>query len=146
MPQLDKISFFTQYFWLTLFFFGLYFLTVNFFVILVFKNLKLRNIIYKIWYFFLYKFDYLEYSAKNKLLARTYFSKVYNCLLSSVLSTLKFLAAISIFDSILNRNLLLNSFEKFVSGNVFRAVLLEKSYPLNDGLLSRLNNLDINEI
>jgi len=146
MPQLDKISFFTQYFWLTLFFFGLYFLTVNFFVILVFKNLKLRNIIYRIWYFFLYKFDYLEYSAKNKLLTHVYFNKVYNCLLSTVLSTLKFLTAINIFASILNRNLLLNRFEEFVSGNIFNGVLLEKSHPLNDTLLSKLNNLDINEI
>lgn len=146
MPQLDKISFFTQYFWLTLFFFGLYFLTVNFFVILVFKNLKLRNIIYRIWYFFLYKFDYLEYSAKNKLLKRTYFSKVYNYLLSGVLSTLKFLVAYGIFDSILNRNLLLGGFEKSVSENVFKSALFEKSYPLDSSLLSKLNNLDINEI
>jgi Plant ATP synthase F0 len=146
MPQLDKISFFTQYFWLTLFFFGLYFLTVNFFVILVFKNLKLRNIIYRIWYFFLYKFDYLEYSAKNKLLKRTYFSKVYNYLLSGVLSTLKFLVAYGIFDSILNRSLLLSSFERSVLENVFKSALFEKSYSLDSSLLSKLNNLDIDEI
>ena len=48
MPQLDKLSFMTQYLWLTVSFFGLYFLTVNFFTTLVFKNLKLRGIIYNI--------------------------------------------------------------------------------------------------
>lgn len=80
MPQLDKISFATQYFWLTLFFFGLYFLSVNFFVILVFKNLKLRNIIYKIWYFFLYKFDYVEYNSKHKNLTNSSFGYVYYAL------------------------------------------------------------------
>jgi hypothetical protein len=129
-----------------LFFFGLYFLTVNFFVILVFKNLKLRNIIYKIWYFFLYKFDYSEYSAKNKLLTRTYFSRVYNCLLSSIFSTLKFLATVSVFDSILNRNFLLNSFERLIPENLFKAALLEKSYALDGDLLKKLNNLNIDEI
>ena len=77
MPQLDKISFVTQYFWLTLFFFGLYFLSVNFFVILVFKNLKLRNIIYKIWYFFLYKFDYVNYNSRHKNLISSSFSSAY---------------------------------------------------------------------
>lgn len=77
MPQLDKISFATQYFWLTLFFFGLYFLSVNFFVILVFKNLKLRNTIYKIWYFFLYKFDYVQYNNQNKSLTNTCFNFIY---------------------------------------------------------------------
>jgi hypothetical protein len=77
MPQLDKLSFATQYFWLTLFFFGLYFLSVNFFVILVFKNLKLRNIIYKIWYFFLYKFDYADYNDKHKSLVNASFSSIY---------------------------------------------------------------------
>ena len=146
MPQLDKISFFTQYFWLTLFFFGLYFLTVNFFVILVFKNLKLRNIIYRIWYFFLYKFDYLEYSAKNKLLTRTYFSRVYSSLLSGILATLKILTTFSTFDAILNRNFLLSTFTRSISENIFRAALFEKGYPLDDNLLIKLNNLDINEI
>lgn len=77
MPQLDKISFATQYFWLTLFFFGLYFLSVNFFVILVFKNLKLRNTIYKIWYFFLYKFDYAQYNNQNKSLTSACFNSIY---------------------------------------------------------------------
>jgi len=77
MPQLDKISFATQYFWLTLFFFGLYFLSVNFFVILVFKNLKLRSIIYKIWYFFLYKFDYADYNNKHKNLTSSSFNFAY---------------------------------------------------------------------
>lgn len=77
MPQLDKISFATQYFWLTLFFFGLYFLSVNFFVILVFKNLKLRSIIYKIWYFFLYKFDYADYNNKHKNLTNSSFNIAY---------------------------------------------------------------------
>lgn len=77
MPQLDKISFATQYFWLTLFFFGLYFLSVNFFVIMVFKNLRLRNIIYKIWYFFLYKFDYEKYENKNRIITSICFNSVY---------------------------------------------------------------------
>jgi len=146
MPQLDKISFFTQYFWLTLFFFGLYFLTVNFFVILVFKNLKLRNIIYKIWYFFLYKFDYMEYSAKNKVLTSTYFSRVYYDLLSSVLTALKFLVTTSVFSSILNSSYLLNNFIELISENVLKISLLEKNYPLDICLIDRLNNLDINEI
>ncbi len=146
MPQLDKISFFTQYFWLTLFFFGLYFLTVNFFIILVFKNLKLRNIIYRIWYFFLYKFDYLEYNAKNKLLTRTYFSSVYNCLLSGILSTLKILATFSVFGSILNRNFLLNSFTNSTSEDILRIALFGKGCLFDDTLLIKLNNLDINEI
>lgn len=89
MPQLDKLSFATQYFWLTLFFFILYFLTVNFFVISVFKNIKLRNIIYKIWYFFLYNFDYSEYEKKNKTILFSSFSTIYYVIYTELLLTVK---------------------------------------------------------
>lgn len=47
MPQLDKLSFVTQIFWLSLFFFSLYFLSINFFTTLIYKNLKLYNILNK---------------------------------------------------------------------------------------------------
>jgi hypothetical protein len=66
--------------------------------------------------------------------------------LSSIFSTLKFLATVSVFDSILNRNFLLNSFERLIPENLFKAALLEKSYALDGDLLKKLNNLNIDEI
>jgi hypothetical protein len=77
MPQLDKLSFSTQYFWLTIFFFLLYFICTNFFVVVVFKSLKVRNIIYKIWYFFVFKFNYSKYELKNKSINSNSFNSTY---------------------------------------------------------------------
>lgn len=45
MPQLDKLSFLSQLFWLSFFFFSLYFFTINFFVNEIFRGLKLKTII-----------------------------------------------------------------------------------------------------
>ena len=127
MPQLDKLSFATQYFWLTLFFFGLYFLSVNFFVILVFKNLKLRSIIYKIWYFFLYKFDYVDYNNKHKNLTNssfnlTYYTLYINFFISTkigfILDKIAGLAnKIKILDQSKN-SLTANSIDNFLNSNV----------------------------
>lgn len=88
----------------------------------------------------------MEYSAKNKVLTSTYFSRVYYGLLSSVLTALKFLVTTSVFSSILNRSYLLNNFIESASENILKISLLEKNYPLNTCLIDRLNNLDIDEI
>jgi hypothetical protein len=45
MPQLDKLSFLSQLFWLSFFFFSLYFFTINFFVNEIFRGSKLKTII-----------------------------------------------------------------------------------------------------
>jgi hypothetical protein len=47
MPQLDKLSFVTQIFWLSLFFFSLYFFLINFFISEIFKGARLKAIIHK---------------------------------------------------------------------------------------------------
>ena len=142
MPQLDKISFATQYFWLTLFFFGLYFLSVNFFVILVFKNLKLRSIIYKIWYFFLYKFDYADYNNKHKNSINSSFNFTYYALyINFFISTkvgfmLERIAVltnkIQILDQSVN-SLIVNLLNGFLNSNVIN-------------LSKKLQKLNIDEI
>jgi hypothetical protein len=91
----------------------------------------------------------MEYSAKNKVLTNTYFSRVYYGLLSSILTTLKFLVTTSVFSSILNRSYLLNNFIELISENVLKTSLLEKNYSLDSHLinrLNRLNSLNIDEI
>ena len=127
MPQLDKISFATQYFWLTLFFFGLYFLSVNFFVILVFKNLKLRNIIYKIWYFFLYKFDYADYNNKHKNLTNSSFNFAYYTLYVNFFISTKIGFIVERIASLANKiqildqskySLITNALNSFLNSNV----------------------------
>jgi hypothetical protein len=142
MPQLDKISFATQYFWLTLFFFGLYFLSVNFFVILVFKNLKLRNIIYKIWYFFLYKFDYADYNNKHKNLVNSSFSSAYFTLYINFFISTKIGFIFEKMRNIINKtktldqskNLLVtNSLNNFLNSNLI-------------GLNKRFQEINIDEI
>lgn len=142
MPQLDKISFATQYFWLTLFFFGLYFLSVNFFVILVFKNLKLRNIIYKIWYFFLYKFDYADYNNKHKNLVNSSFSSAYFTLYINFFIPTKIGFIFEKMRNIINKtktldqskNLLVtNSLNNFLNSNLI-------------GLNKRFQEINIDEI
>lgn len=127
MPQLDKISFATQYFWLTLFFFGLYFLSVNFFVILVFKNLKLRSIIYKIWYFFLYKFDYADYNNKHKNLINSSFNFTYYALYINFFISTKIVFMLERITGLANKtqtldqsknSLIVNSLNGFLNSNV----------------------------
>jgi hypothetical protein len=142
MPQLDKISFATQYFWLTLFFFGLYFLSVNFFVILVFKNLKLRNIIYKIWYFFLYKFDYTEYNSKHKNLINSSFSSTYYVLYVNLFIETKTSFILERVKSVIS---------KFQTLNQSKSLLIDNS--LNGffnsnlvGLSNKFKELNIDEI
>lgn len=114
MPQLDKLSFATQYFWLTVFFFVLYFLSVNFFVILVFKNLKLRNIIYKIWYFFLYKFDYVDYNNKHKSLVNTSFSFIYYTLYVNFFILTKINFIFEKTKGIINKTQILNQSQRLL--------------------------------
>lgn len=89
MPQLDKLSFATQYFWLSLFFFILYFVLINFFVIILFKNLKLRKIIYRIWYSFVYSFDYSSYKFRVDGLNKIFFDNYYNIYLNTYFLYLK---------------------------------------------------------
>lgn len=43
MPQFDKITFFTQIFWLTIIFFGFYFLTLRIFIPEIAAVLKTRK-------------------------------------------------------------------------------------------------------
>jgi hypothetical protein len=144
MPQLDKLSFATQYFWLTLFFFGLYFLTVNFFVILVFKNLKLRNIIYKIWYFFLYKFDYLDYENKNKKLIQVNFAETYSLSYFSIYLTVLRTKIFNKVEALLNKNLILNFSNNLTQETYMQNFIIGNSF--NNNLLNNLNNLNIDEI
>jgi hypothetical protein len=42
MPQLDKLSFMSQYVWLTLFFFFLYFIVLDYFVVQVYTCVRFR--------------------------------------------------------------------------------------------------------
>ena len=146
MPQLDKLSFATQYFWLTLFFFGLYFLSVNFFVILVFKNLKLRNIIYKIWYFFLYKFDYADYNNKHKVLVNNSFNFVYYSLYVNFFILSKINMVFEKTKIIINKMQLLNQTKELLTStklyNNFATIsgcLIKKS---SKGLDMRKLNID----
>jgi hypothetical protein len=51
MPQLDKLSFMSQYVWLTLFFFFLYFIVLDYFVVQVYTCVRFRyRINYITWY------------------------------------------------------------------------------------------------
>jgi hypothetical protein len=129
---------------LTLFFFGLYFLSVNFFVILVFKNLKLRNIIYKIWYFFLYKFDYSEYENKNKKLIQSNFSETYSL---SYLKTYSFILknkVVNELENILNKNLFLNFTVDKINSNYINGFFSKSQ--IDNKLITNLNSLNIDEI
>jgi hypothetical protein len=143
MPQLDKLSFATQYFWLTLFFFGLYFLTVNFFVISVFKNIKLRNMIYRIWYFFLYKFDYVEYNNKSKLLTNFCFNSVYYAIYLNFFLLVKSSLFIENIKYLLNKNLILQFTKSTLNINSIKWVL-NNSYNIN--LVNDINKINIDEI
>ena len=145
MPQLDKLSFATQYFWLTLFFFGLYFLTINFFVISVFKNLKLRNIIYKIWYFFLYKFDYSQYEDKNKKLILANFSGVYNLLYLNILYNLLKMNITNKLNITLGKNSRLGYINNLSNNNQL-IFFFKENLKSNDNLLGNLNSIIIDEI
>jgi hypothetical protein len=145
MPQLDKISFATQYFWLTLFFFSLYFLTVNFFVIAVFKNLRLRNMIYKIWYFFLYKFDYNDYNNKNKKITELCFNAIYYNLYINFFIWLKVNSTINKVKGLLNKSYTFSSINNSLINSKINALVLD-NFVLNENLITSLNNIDIDEI
>ena len=142
MPQLDKISFATQYFWLTLFFFGLYFLSVNFFVILVFKNLKLRNIIYKIWYFFLYKFDYADYNNKHKNLINSSFSSVYFNLYVNFFIPMKINFMFEKMKSMINKTQTLDQSKSLLINKSLNNILNSNLI----GLSKRFQEVNIDEI
>nr|ALG41039.1 ORF2 [Acanthamoeba polyphaga] len=142
MPQLDKISFATQYFWLTLFFFGLYFLSVNFFVILVFKNLKLRNIIYKIWYFFLYKFDYADYNNKHKNLINSSFSSVYFNLYVNFFIPMKINFIFEKMKSMINKTQTLDQSKSLLINKSLNNILNSNLI----GLSKRFQEVNIDEI
>lgn len=141
MPQLDKLSFATQYFWLTLFFFGLYFLSVNFFVILVFKNLKLRNIIYNIWYFFLYKFDYTDYDNKHKGFVTNSFSFIYYTLYANFSILTKINTAFKKTKDVVNKIQFLNK-----SKDLLVNTQLNNLLQLNATTFKKFQELNIDEI
>lgn len=143
MPQLDKLSFATQYFWLTLFFFALYFLSVNFFVVLVFKNLKLRNIIYKIWYFFLYKFDYVEYNNNNKSLTNVCFNSLYFILYANFFLLSKSTLVVEKAVSLLNKNFLLQNSLSSVYNSCLNKIMLQTQV---SPLIKEVRDLNIDEI
>lgn len=134
MPQLDKLSFMTQYFWLTIFFFALYFLVANFFVISVFKSLKLRNIIYKIWYFFIYKFDYESYNMKNKQIISSGFSAFYNYSFLNILNSFQLV----LVNLKLNNLLLNNNISKKINNFLFSTTIINN--------IKKLNSIKIDEI
>lgn len=134
MPQLDKLSFMTQYLWLTIFFFALYFLVVNFFVISVFKSLKLRNIIYKIWYFFIYKFDYESYHFKNKQIVSGGFSFFYNSIFLKILSNFELL----IINLKLNNLILTQNFHNSINNFLFSSAAINN--------IQKINSIKIDEI
>lgn len=143
MPQLDKLSFATQYFWLTLFFFVLYFLSVNFFVILVFKNLKLRNMIYKIWYFFLYKFDYIEYNNMSKSLTNVCFGSLYFIIYANFFLFMRSASMVEKAVSVLNKSFLLqNSLNSIYSSRLNNILLQTQISPL----IKEVNEINIDEI
>lgn len=145
MPQLDKVSFATQYLWLTLFFFGLYFLTVNFFVIAVFKNLRLKNIIYRIWYFFVYKFDYEDYYNKNKKMTELYFNGLYYNLYINFLIWLKINATLNKVNTLLNKFYIFSTIsENFINSKINSLVI--NNYSLNESLIANLNEINIDEV
>lgn len=138
MPQLDKLSFATQYFWLTLFFFGLYFLSVNFFVVLVFKNLKLRNIIYKIWYFFLYKFDYADYNNKHKDLINNSFNFIYYSLYINFFILLKINMAFEKTKIIINKMQLLSQ-----TKDILTSTQLYNNFTASPGCLVKISSKEL---
>lgn len=134
MPQLDKLSFMTQYFWLTIFFFALYFLVANFFVISVFKSLKLRNIIYKIWYFFIYKFDYESYNMKNKQIISSGFSSFYNYSFLNILNSFQLV----LVNLKLNNLFLNNNTSNKINNFLFSTTIINN--------IKKLNSIRIDEI
>lgn len=79
MPQLDKLSFMSQYLWLTIFFFVFYYFVLNFFVVFMFKNLKLRALLNELYYFRIFKTNYdrgiLNYTNKLEIL---YYNLMYS--------------------------------------------------------------------
>lgn len=137
MPQLDKLSFSTQYFWLTLFFFILYFICTNFFVIIIFKSLKLRNIIYKIWYFFVFKFDYSKYESKSKSLSYSSFNSTYSIFYNNFFVFLKKTSSLIKFF-ILGKKL---DEVNYINTNLNSVNLASLTVALN-----QINNVDIDAI
>jgi len=61
MPQLDKLSFSTQYIWLTIFFWIFYFLLLNIFFEKIFKAIKLKFLVKRYWNNFIYCFNLNNY-------------------------------------------------------------------------------------
>lgn len=58
MPQLDKLSFMSQYLWLTIFFFVFYYFVLNFFVIFMFRSLTLRSLVNELYFFRMFKVNF----------------------------------------------------------------------------------------
>lgn len=75
MPQLDKVTFSTQYFWLTVFFFILYFVLVNLFVCTIFTVSKVYKQVNRFWATFITNFNLLAF---DDLISKRYSSYILN--------------------------------------------------------------------
>lgn len=100
--------------------------------------------IYRIWYFFFYKFDYEEYEKKNRLLLSTCFSSVYYCLYLNFLVSLKISYFLKSLKTLSNKNLFLNYLGTAIHSNIFNNVLV-KNYAETVTLIN-LSNISVDEI
>jgi hypothetical protein len=103
----------------------------------VFKSLKIRNIIYKIWYFFVFKFDYSNYETKNKNLNTNSFNSTYSVFYSNLLSFFKKTFILTQSVGLTNKLNEVNSISK-----------LSDKLSLNtlNSSLKQINNIDIDAI
>jgi hypothetical protein len=112
---------------------------------MVFKNLKLRNVIYKIWYFFLYKFDYEKYENKNRVITSICFSSAYYSLYLNFFILFKALNLLNKIKLTLNKAFLLNIHKTDIARETLNKIILQ-NYFINLYGLNKLNNIDIDEI
>jgi len=106
----------------------------------VFKNLKLRNMIYKIWYFFLYKFDYVEYNRKNKSLTSACFSSIYYISYINFFLMAKVNIAFEKAERLITKAQTLNQTKEILN------TTLLNNYLNSNNLTKKIEKLNINEI
>ena len=108
----------------------------------MFKNLKLRNIIYKIWYFFLYKFDYVDYNNKHQALINNSFNFIYYTLYINFFILTKINMAFEKTKNVINKIQLLNQSKDFLTFTQLNNFLRLNTICLT----KKFQELDINEI
>jgi hypothetical protein len=99
--------------------------------------------IYKIWYFFLYKFDYVEYNNKSKLLTNFCFNSVYYAIYLNFFLLVKSSLFIENIKYLLNKNLILQFTKSSLNINSIKGIL-NNSYNIN--LANDINKINIDEI